>query len=314
MGKLTASRHDMENLILLCGVPRGGTTWLFEVLLNTVPKTCGLWEPLDLRASPLLNHLSFSWREHINANTRWPQAEDYFRHLFAGTYLNVSLTHHYGFFQFLKENLLSDRYLIKFCRANRLLMWVIRRFAIKHSILLIRHPCAVVASQLYHGGWNHILRYDSTEHPIVHSDYLEKYDWIAAIVKGAHTPEEKLAVTWCLDHYIPLSEETPHPWLLVSYERLVTDGEAEMRRIYDMIACDPPQNLADYLAKPSKTTMKDSNVYKQADPLATWKHRLNRDQQNRILRIVSGFGLNFYTDSLQPDYDRLYTRPVYSGT
>ena len=309
-GKLTSRRHDREKLIVLCGVPRGGTTWLFEVLLNTVPGTCGIWEPLDLRSSSLPGQLNFSWRQHIDTDTRWPQAEDFFGHLFTGTYLNVSLIHHYGFFEFLKENVLSDTYLIKFCRANRLLMWMIRRFEIKNSILLIRHPCAVVASQLFHRGWNHVLEDKTAEHPIVSSDYLQQHGWIHSIVKEARTPEEKLAVTWCLDYYIPLAQLRPHPWLLVSYERLVTDGHIEMQRIFDMIGCDPPDNLTRHLARPSKTTMQDSNVYQHTNPLATWKRRLSKDQQERILTIVSEFGLDFYTDSLEPDYGRLYTNPL----
>lgn len=309
-GKLTSRRHDLEKLILLCGVPRGGTTWLFEVLLNTVPGTCGLWEPLDLRGTPLLNRLNFSWRQHIDTDTRWPQAEDFFGHLFNGTNLNVSLIHPYGFFEFLKENVLSDRYLIKFCRANRLLMWMIRRFEIKNSILLIRHPCAVVASQLFHGGWNHVAREKEAEHPITDADFVQRNKWISDIIDKIRTPEEKLAITWCLDHYISLSEKKPYPWLLVSYERLVTDGPGEMQRIFDMIGCALPHNITKYLARPSKTTMQDSNVYRHTNPLATWKRRLSKDQQERILTIVSEFGLDFYTDSLEPDYGRLYTNPL----
>ena len=40
-----------------------------------------------------------------------------------------------------------------------------------------------------------------------------------------------------------------------------------------------------------------------------WKSRLTPDQVNRILRVVRDFGMDFYTEDPEPDYDRLQ-RPL----
>jgi hypothetical protein len=39
--------------------------------------------------------------------------------------------------------------------------------------------------------------------------------------------------------------------------------------------------------------------------LSKWRDRLSDRQIDRILEIANAFGLDFYTDELEPDYERL---------
>lgn len=199
---------------------------------------------------------------------------------------------------------------MKFCRANRLLKWLTDRVHTSPLILLIRHPCAVVASQLRHGAWDHAFKNEKYEDLDMNSTFLKKEPWVTEIIKDINTPEEKLALTWCLDNYIPLSERKPHPWVLTTYEKLVTDGGNEIKRIFKSIRREAPKDVDRYLIKPSTSTMNYSNVAQGGDRLATWKRLLNYDQQDRILSMVSKFGLDFYTDKLEPDYERLYQNRI----
>jgi hypothetical protein len=61
------------------------------------------------------------------------------------------------------------------------------------------------------------------------------------VPNSIETKEEAMALRWALDYHIPLSivRENDYPWILVPYERLVTSGEAEVRRIFEFIG-EPP--------------------------------------------------------------------------
>lgn len=83
----------------------------------------------------------------------------------------------------VKEIMRCKYHIIKFTRANRLLRWMAEKFPIKPPILIIRHPCAVVSSQILHGGWkNYKLKwgYDSRFRSIIGALLLPHYNvkWI----------------------------------------------------------------------------------------------------------------------------------------
>jgi hypothetical protein len=309
-GRLISRRHMVEDAVVISGVPRGGTTWLYEILLKSIPNSCGIWEPLFLPGNNRLNALGFSWRQHIAPQDEWAEAEELFRDILRGAYLNLSFIHGYSLGEFFGKSLGAERFVIKFCRANRLLMWMTKKVGARSPILLIRHPCAVVASQLHHGGWNHVVRETASEHPMATPEYEQEWPWIGEIVRKTTTPEERLAVTWCLDYFVPLSEKPPHPWILVSYERLVTDGRKELERVFKAIGGEVPGSVGSHLKAPSMTTRRGSNVLTGEDPLATWRTRLTRNQQKRILSAVARFGMDFYSEALEPDYGRLYENPL----
>jgi hypothetical protein len=307
--KWLSRTYDINNTIVISGVPRGGTTWLYEMLLESIPRSCGIWEPLSLESkyNVRVRQLNFAWRQYMDPMREWKEAEGLFRDILAGANINRSYIYNYSStFEYLKRISSSETYVIKFCRANRLLKWMVEKVHDTVPILLVRHPCAVVSSQLEHGSWKHVKEESSSEHPVLNPEYLKKEPWIMKIVRKISRPEEKLAVTWCLDHYVPLSSPKPHPWILTAYEKLVTDGENEIRRIFAILGREVPKEIWRYLKRPSTSTKEDSNVARGGDRLSTWKRRLNEGQQRRVLSLVSDFGLDFYTDKLEPDYARLH--------
>jgi hypothetical protein len=312
-GRWASRDYDIENTIVLSGVPRGGTTWVYEMLLSTIPLSCGIWEPLFLYNDSRLRRLKFSWREYIDPAREWREAETLFRDILTGQNISLSLIHNHSVLDFLRKMARSERYVVKFCRANRLLGWLVAKIGVKTPILLIRHPCAVVASQMTQGGWNHVLNDTEVEHPEVSMEFVRKESWITEILNDIRTPEEKLAATWCLDYYIPLSEAKPHPWVLICYERMVADGASEGTRLFEALGQEVPKDLERHLFRPSSTTQRGSNVLFGRDRLATWKERLSQEQEENILSVVSRFGLDFYTGRLEPDYERLYGNPIRKG-
>lgn len=295
LGRIGSLNYDIKNTILVTGTPRSGTTWLAEIL-NTIPRSSILWEPLHVQAIPKLEHIGFRMHTYIPPGKDWPEAERYIRRVLEGKVLNrwtLSYTN-------LSQVLQTKRWIVKFCRANMLLKYITENFSISTPILLIRHPCAVVASQMRHGSWDYV----SSPFPYC-PEFVSAHPQFEDLLNNLETLEEMLAAAWCVENYVPLSQPKPYPWLVVTYEKLVRDGQSELQRIFQTLQLDMPPQAGEQLGIPSATTIKHTTDYLNKDPLSRWKDYLSPQQINDILRVVSNFGLDFYDDHLEPDYKRL---------
>ncbi|RMF24138.1 MAG: hypothetical protein D6756_07505 [Cyanobacteria bacterium J083] len=290
----TIKPYDWRQTLVIAGSSRGGTTWLAEIL-NTIPNSSILWEPLHLNKMPLLRKLDFDWRTYIQPGSNWTEAEEFFHRVLAGKVLNLWTTSHLDLVQIWQTQV----WIVKFCRANLLLRWLTEKFPTRKPILLMRHPCAVVSSQINHGSWL------SISPAYRHRRFEAAYPQFRSILNNLQTTEELLAANWCIEYYVPLFSAQPSPWLLVVYERLVTDGERELERIFNNWNIPLPAEALLRLKVPSSTTIQQSNVYKGRNRLLGWQENLSPEQVVRILNVVSAFGLDFYSHEPEPDYERL---------
>lgn len=203
--------YDETKARVITGSPRSGTTWLAGLIASS-PGSVLIFEPLQLQHVREAHAIGFGWRTYVEPGAEWPAAEDFLRRVFQGRIRNAWT---------LRETRLSAAWrgrfvLAKFVRANRLLPWMTARFSIPPPLLLIRHPCAVVASQRRERAWASPPK-PKLPGPLVDIGSLQK------VVEGLETPEEYLAATWAIDNYLPLSAPGAHHWQVVSYERLVTN-------------------------------------------------------------------------------------------
>lgn len=219
------------------------------------------------------------------------------------------------------HQLLGDKLIVKSVRLNRLLPWVAERFQMRSMIFIIRHPCAVVASRFKPGARlpTDISRYVKVSFP-TQEDILKEASEINRLDQGLldklkriKTQEELLAASWCLDNYIPLSYQKPYPWIVVTYEKLIKDGEKEINRLFNEIGeKHVPHSAFQHLKIPSVVTHKNEyKIVTNADEqLSKWKKSLSKKQIENILSIVSDFGLDFYTEDLEPDYRKIGVRNI----
>jgi len=291
---IIAKNFDVRDTIVLSSSPRGGSTWLAQIL-STLPGYSVLWEPLGYRRVPYVRKIGFNWRTYIPPGTEWPEAELFLKKILSGQ----SLSAHTLWVCRLQRLLLTKAWVVKFCHANMLLKWLTEKFPIRTPILLIRHPCAVIASQMKVGDLFDIRS------PLIDPRFIENYPYFEPLLSKLHTWEEALAGTWCQEYFVTLSLPKPHPWLLVPYEKLVRDGGKKLNRIFSALGFKTPKAAFNQLKIPSKTTWKGSPILHGGDQLAGWKKYLKKEQVKRILDVVSAFGLDFYTDTLEPDYERL---------
>lgn len=192
----------------------------------------------------------------------------------------------------------SERLIIKFVRANRLLPWIRHRFEAP-PILLLRHPCAVIASQLNYG-WKNAIRPKEPR-------YLKEYPEFRNALSETKGDEEYLAALWALDQLPTLCQRTPHPWTIVTYEEFLLRPDESLLRIIDKWNLEIDMNEAMSRIKvPSSVVSRSGN-----SGITGWRNTLNDEQNSRVPSTVNSFGLSFYSsDNNEADYSNLYSREL----
>ena len=91
-------KNRAEDQILIFSDPRGGSTWLTEII-KSIPNTAIIWEPLHLKYIHQLRELNFGWRQYIPEEVDWPQAKLLFTKIIEGKVL--------WYFYFFATNLIT---------------------------------------------------------------------------------------------------------------------------------------------------------------------------------------------------------------
>lgn len=260
-------------------------------MLGAIPNACTLFEPLHLTQVPEAKDAGFSWRTFASRDQEWTEGESYLRRVFEGRVINSWTAREIS----LRQAWCAKTLIVKFVRATRLLPWICHKFDIRPPILLIRHPCAVVASQLNYGWKEFAKRPESTP-------YLQAYPRYKISLDKTEECEEHLAASWALDYLPALMEQPPHPWILITYEELLLYPEKTLATIQDRWGLQFGMDEAlSRLMKPS-STVSHSGI----SGISGWRKTLSRTQISRVLNTVQSLGISFYADSEEANYEELY--------
>jgi len=304
-----------DNTICLFCQPRGGSTWLSEILLHT-PNTVLIDEPLwrgqvsapfakpdyYKRKVKKIADLNFFYNQSIPEEIEWPEAQAAFEEILAGRSISIGLYDE----QDLKRLRKGTVYITKFNYANLLAPWLIRHFECK-AIVLTRHPCAVIASQLKLPAWKNIdcKQAESSTSLLHHEQFSTALD----IVGQIDSREKYLALIWALGFKnTAMHRNNNTKWLTVSYESLLINTKEEISRIDQRFSTGLADLNIDY-GRPSKSTRFDSakNLEDNAQ-LTSWKRNLSARQIATILDVLEKLEIEIYTDKVEPSYDRLYAK------
>lgn len=258
---LTYAYRDRDT-VCLASSPRSGSTWLAQMLVE-LGRYDWVDEPLGMTDD--LRRAGFS------ARTYMPKAGSSVESV-----MHDVIRGRVGYLRLYPR--LRRRLLLKFVRLNRMLRWTVETFGIENSILLLRHPCAVISSRLELGRReNSVWARVSGVAPDV-PDYLA--ETVESLVRPTMSVERILAINWALDHAIPLVHERPRHIYVVSYENLVRDPDRELQAI--CAHCGIPFRVIDG-TRPSHTASPD---YQRGTQLDKWRERLSPDAQNDVREVV----------------------------
>jgi hypothetical protein len=289
--------------ILISGMPRGGTTWFGDLLLN-IENSSLLWEPLrPFRFYEMgLNKFSdeLGWFPYIPEDENWDEGHQFFKNLLNCEALNYkSILRHNSF----KKTLFDDFMIIKCVTANQMLPWINKKFDIK-TIYLLRHPCAVVSSMMRFDSFKNVHNQIHKYKEMKYSSLYYKYEDIIAKLESK---EEKIAFIWCVQNIIPLeSNKYKEKRLTIFYEDLILKPEEEITRIFTFIGKKTPTNIYDNFNTPSFTTVSGSEILKGGNQLSGWKKSLNEKQIDDIINVLKMFKIDLYNEDLTPNKNSIY--------
>lgn len=310
--RLGSINRKQGDHIVITGSPRSGTTWLAE-MINTVPGSGIMWEPLHLGQQKDLAGRGFTWRTFIDPDDRNPEYRQILGDILSGRRMDG----HLGKYQSLGSLLTTRFWIIKFVRANNMLEYIARNFPTRVPILLVRHPCAVVSSQMHRRTRHQTVTRERTLEnwskglPEIATQFLARYPEHRTYLESLDNWEEILAAVWCMDNMLLSGSSSAYSFIILSYEQLVSEGPEIMRPVMDYLNLEWTDRIAEQFESRSSTTVKGSHVERGKNLLEGWREKLNEREITRILGVVDHFDIDCYSRDLEPDYECLNTLTRY---
>lgn len=303
-------QHKSSLNLSVFASPRGGSTWLAESL-KSLTNASLIWEPLFVYQQYKINFLNpfayperkesgMGWHQYIPEGTTWKDAEDFFDALFSKEIINLKLYR----FNDLSKISNSSTFIYKFCFGNNVLPWLVDKYDIKPT-LLVRHPCAVVASQLNYGAWdwhktNFKYNYNMKKNPEYYEPFREILDSISCV-------EERLAAEWALTVITPIkNKKNDEKWVTLAYEDLLLNPEKCLNKIKDRYELAWDNNQLDGMIQKQSFTKSSFQKSSKKNKLNSWQNHLSTKQIDTILNFINRLGVDFYSSNLEPDYSKIY--------
>jgi hypothetical protein len=286
--------YPHENNVFIFSDPRGGSTWLTEVILKILKGYEVLWEPLYFNEDEELKKLNFDRRPYIPEDREWPEALDAIDNILKGKALNVWTMSMSNTEDIKKANGL----IVKMCRGNASVPWIVRNFKTKlKPIYMIRHPFAVASSQINWPAWD----YEKVQFNVPEVPNNEIYSEHAKFLSTIEYIDEELVALWCITNSIALSNPKNNiDWITINYEEMVMNPAETLRRVlnaWDLLDVDI-DGIVDF-HKPSSTSL-DSSAIKGASQVEQWTNRLTTDQIKRMKRVLDYFQIDWYSSDPYP--------------
>jgi hypothetical protein len=189
---------------------------------------------------------------------------------------------------------------VKFIRANLMLPWLTRQFGLP-TILVVRHPCAVVASRLKLSAadWSAekaVSRY--RDNRVIYEMIGDKFgfDLARPMSMGA-----AFASVWCVENVLPLEWAEQEKYSVVAYENLLVHPQTEWKKVVSHLELSgvPGSELLETPSQQSSIDMREK-IFTPAH-IERWKSQLSPDVLDDVGSILEQFGVNFYAiDSAMP--------------
>lgn len=287
---------DPSSHILIFADPRGGSTWITEVI-STIPNTSVMWEPLTVEQMPAFERLNFvgsGRRQHIPKHEKWTEARTTFEDLFSGSLTNYFLVSRTSLIDYAT----SSNLIFKFTKGTGILPWLCENFSFNFRPLhFIRHPFAVVSSQIHHGAWG----YTYNQFSIPDRAYVDIYKRNKHFLETLHTKEEELTAVWCI-HNTDSIKSKNKKWISLTYENTLLKPQQAIEYLFTEWGLGVPSTAYNLIEKPSRTTKEGSLKSNPMEQISKWKNYFSDEKIKSMKRVLDYFEVELYSDNFLPHY------------
>jgi hypothetical protein len=265
--------------IYLAGSARSGTSWISEVV-NHDQAYRMIHEPL--RRDRLRVTRIYRPRQYLRPDDRRPEYLEPMRAILSGRVRSL-WTDKYN------RAVLPRRRLIREVRGNLLVPWIKANWPETPLVLILRHPCAVTASQVkWEGAWPAKLDRFLAESELM-TDHLEPH---RDLIESTTDPFDQHVLVWGLENLVPLRGLAPGQAHVVFYEDLCLRPEPTLERLFTFLGRPVTGEALARLSRPSNSTRKDSAIVSGQSLVEGWRRSVSPDQLERAVGILRRLGLD----------------------
>ncbi len=182
--------------------------------------------------------------------------------------------------------------IVKLVRANMMLSWLKTKFGAR-IVLLIRHPAAVVLSQMNSPDiWKPHTRIDRyrADHKLLDELNVDT----RRLLFGPLNDLEAVTLSWCIENAIAIRQAKEQDICVVHYEHLLERGMLEWRRIMTALELQTVPD-SDLISRPSQQTSGEQAMDKKlVSQYASWMTRINPQQTKQIQNILDAAESEIY--------------------
>lgn len=280
---------SLRESVVILAPPRSGSTWVTEVI--------GSWPGFGVVNEPLHpqfvapRFLRLESRTYLSPTSAADDLESYLRAAITGDVVRPFAV---GFSSPM-EPWRVNRWISKVVHGAGLTGWLAEHLPEPQYVGLLRHPCAVIASQ----------RQKKMVTPEVFQSarlqFASLWPELGTTLASVRTEISRYAACWCMDTFALTKCQQPPRFRLLCYEDLVSNGDTAFARLADWIGVSNSALGAPGLSTPSASTQEP--MLGSAAQLGKWQDRLTRAEVKEVVSLLDAFGLSFYRgDSLEPDH------------
>ena len=283
-------RPDGRPSVILFASPRGGSTWVSEL----VASQCGFWpisEPLNVRSAWVQEKLGIDRHSELYDDASLPKIQAYYTSILDGKYPDLKLLPGRPFYNFVTKRLIIKEN--QGCLDR--IPWFEDTLGVR-VIHLLRHPIPVALSRevfpLLDGFSSCKLRERFSNSQLAFADSL--------IAEGTHL--ERGVLAWCL-HHVPALQDQRNSWVTVTYEETVLEPDRVIERLAESLDLDERDKMRDQVSRPSLVTLK-SNLQTQAllesgagrgYLVEKWKEHVTSGELTSVQSILDVFEVTMYS-------------------
>lgn len=287
IGSIVFDEHcKLSDTIFLSSMGRSGSTILSDVI--NYDNSCRIiFEPF--RSDLVCEAKDFIYPLYLRHENKDPRYLDPAQKIISGQV-------HSEWSDKENRSIFPKRRLVKDIRTNLYLSWIHHNFPEMKIILLIRHPCSVVAS------WTAANFGDGKkgrDRMLADCSFINDIDdMILDEYLKAGTTFERLVFFWCISYWIPFQQFNANEIHIVFYENLIVDCGNELENLFSFLGYDYSEEKAlNVLKKPSSTTNKDRKSFREGGvDINGWKDKLTSEQVDRAYEIMRLFRMETLYD------------------
>lgn len=281
-------RSGSAQTTVLYSSGRSGSTWLSEIL-GSVPGTRIIFEPFHPRRG-LAELAEYRYR-HIEPGQTAPILEEAYGGILKGQRTTPWIEHLNR-----PTTMIYKRRLVKLVRANLLFPWLANRYPDQKHVLLLRHPAAVVLSQV-RNGWN------LSSARIRDQADLRQSPAISALGSFGWPTSGFLSnlVFWAAENRVAIDHALKSNTMIVFYEHICLSPAEVLDELSRFLGISLPTSALERLDKVSWSSSADIGSMSVSEKISRWKNDLSEEQASQVAQVLESCGLDqFYSLESKP--------------